>query len=59
MAFKVNYGQQRSERQRAQEARKTERLKRREDAALQRRQQREGEQPDTPAEQTPEPTPKG
>jgi hypothetical protein len=48
MAFKVNYGQQRSERKRAKDARKSEKLKRREDAVTQRRQQREGDQPETP-----------
>lgn len=46
MAFKVNYGQQRSERKRAKEERQSERLKRREGAALQRRQQRVDDQPD-------------
>jgi hypothetical protein len=54
MAFKVNYGQQRNDRRRAQESRKLERLKRREDASLRRREQREGEPPlddPTPAEQ--------
>lgn len=49
MAFKVNYGQQRSERKRTKEAKQNERLKRRQGAAEERRQQREGDQPETPA----------
>ena len=51
MAFKVNYGQQRNDRKRAKEERASERLKKREAAALLRRQHRTDDQPDLDPDQ--------
>lgn len=43
MAFKPNYGQQRSERNRAKEQKKQEKLQRREEEAAKRRAERDGD----------------
>ena len=49
MAFKPNYRQQRSERERAKEAKKQEKLQRREEEAAKRKVAREDGQPDPDA----------
>ena len=48
MAFKPNYRQQRSERERTKEARKQEKLQRREEEVAKRKAAREGEEQPNP-----------
>ena len=55
MAFKPNYRQQRNERTRAKEAKKKEKLQRRDEAVAKRKEARDGQQQD-PAERGPEDT---
>ena len=50
MAFKPNYNQQRAERNRAKEAKKQEKLQRRQEAAAERKSVPEGESPEGTAE---------
>ncbi|MCW3474231.1 hypothetical protein [Limobrevibacterium gyesilva] len=63
MAFKVNYNQQRAERNRAKQAKKEAKLREREEEAARRKAEREqvhGASPDAPVAETPDPeTPAG